>query len=88
MKQAAEARVGLTRRSLFRALAGASGVFAAKTGASASSPREDNIYTRLLGVRPLLSVRSHTTITGGCQSPRRALNKYHEGHFRCTLLAS
>jgi hypothetical protein len=40
-------------------------VFAAKTGTPASSPREDNIYTRLLGVRPLLSVRGHTTIIGG-----------------------
>ena len=69
MKQAAETPVGLTRRSLFRALAGASGVFAAKTGMPASSPREDNIYTRVLGVRPLLSVRGHTTSSAapGCR---------------------
>jgi hypothetical protein len=74
MKQPAEARVGLTRRSLFRAPLG-------PRECRASSPREDNMYTRLLGVRPLLSVRSHTTITGGCQPPWRALNKYHEGPF-------
>ena len=69
MKQTAKAPVGLTRRSLFRAIAGASGVLSAKTGMSVGSSREDNIYTRLLGVRPLLSVRGHTTIIGGCRMP-------------------
>ncbi|MCI0622007.1 MAG: hypothetical protein L0387_10095 [Acidobacteria bacterium] len=80
MKQAAEAPVGLTRRGLFRALAGATGVFAAKTGTPASSAREDNIYTRVLGVRPLLSVRGHTTLIGGCRMPAEVLRAMAEAN--------
>ena len=74
MKQPTEARVRLTRRTLFPALGRASGV-------PASSPREANMYARLLGVRPLLSVRSHTTIIGGCQAPCRALQQLPPASF-------
>jgi L-seryl-tRNA(Ser) seleniumtransferase len=80
MKQAGKAPSGLTRRSLFRALAGASGVLAAKTGTSAGSPSGDNIYTRLLGVRPLLSVRGHTTLIGGCRMPAEVLRAMAEAN--------
>ena len=80
MKQAAEAPIGFTRRSLFRALAGASGVIAARTGTTESSPREDNIYTRVLGVRPLLSVRGHTTIIGGSRMPAEVLRAMAEAN--------
>jgi len=55
-------------------------VFAAKTGTPASSLREDNIYTRVLGVRPLLSVRGHTTIIGGCRMPAEVLRAMAEAN--------
>ncbi len=59
MKQAAEAPVGLTRRSLFRVLAGASGVFAAKTGLPASTPRD----TTMIGGAGRLGGRSTSTMS-------------------------
>jgi uncharacterized pyridoxal phosphate-dependent enzyme len=70
---------GFSRRGLFRALAGAAGAVAAPATA-ADWPRDDNIYTRLLGVQPLLSVRGHTTIIGGSRMPPEVLRAMAEAN--------
>jgi L-seryl-tRNA(Ser) seleniumtransferase len=56
----------LTRRDVFRA--GAAGALAAR-GAVAKPVYQDSIYTRLLGVKPLVTCRGHTTIYGGSLMP-------------------
>ena len=51
--------------------------------ARASSPKalyQDSIYTRLLGVRPLLSCRGHTTIYGGSLMPTEVLRAMAEAN--------
>lgn len=69
-----------SRRGLFRAFLGASGAIAAAPRVEAKWPREDNAYTRLLGVRPLLSVRGHTTIIGGSRMPPEVLRAMAEAN--------
>jgi len=69
-----------SRRGLFRVFLGASGAIAAAPSVEAKWPREDNVYTRLLGVRPLLSVRGHTTIIGGSRMPPEVLRAMAEAN--------
>jgi L-seryl-tRNA(Ser) seleniumtransferase len=71
-----------TRRDVFRA--GAVGAFFG--GAPAALPRgaeRASIYTRLLGVRPLVTCRGHTTIYGGSLMPPEVLRAMAEAndHF-------
>ena len=80
MQDSREASAKLSRRLLFRALAGATGSMAAARGAEAGWPGDDNIYSRLLGVRPLLSVRGHTTIIGGSRMPPEVLRAMAEAN--------
>jgi len=69
----------LSRRSLFAALAGAPTAVAAGPRLEPEWGR-DSIYTRLLGVRPLLSVRGHTTIIGGSRMPAEVLRAMAEAN--------
>lgn len=71
-----------TRRDVFRA--GAIGAFFG--GARTAQPNgvsRDNIYTRLLGVKPLVTCRGHTTIYGGSLMPVEVLRAMAEAndHF-------
>ena len=69
----------LSRRRLFGASALAA--FAPSTRASVSKPLyQDSVYTRLLGVRPLLSCRGHTTIYGGSLMPEEVLRAMAEAN--------
>ncbi len=74
--------MGLTRRGLFGAIAGLSGC---STGASRLQESSqvwgsDSIYTRLLGIRPLLSCRGHTTRVGGSRMPAEVLRAMAEAN--------
>lgn len=70
----------LSRRGLFRTLAGAAGAMASPAAARGDWPRDDNIYARLLGVEPLLSVRGHTTIIGGSRMRAEVLRAMAEAN--------
>ncbi len=60
------------RRDLFGAGALAA-LFPGRSAAKSKPLYHDSIYTRLLGVRPLLSCRGHTTIYGGSLMPPEVL---------------
>ena len=66
----------LTRRDVFKsgALLGAAPVRGAK------SLFEESIYTRLLGVKPLLSCRGHTTVYGGSLMPLEVMRAMAEAN--------
>ena len=56
----------------------------AHAGASGGAPNtasslEDNIYTRLLGVRPHLGAHEHITTLGGCRMPPEVIEAMREG---------
>jgi L-seryl-tRNA(Ser) seleniumtransferase len=69
----------LSRREVFGA--GALAAFAPFTRGSVHKPLyHDSIYTRLLGVRPLLSCRGHTTIYGGSLMPAEVLRAMAEAN--------
>jgi len=74
---------GLTRRGLIAALSG----IAATANAAASKLQDpskpwgyDSIYTRLFGIRPFLSCRSHTTIVGGSRMPEEVMRAMVEAN--------
>ena len=66
----------ITRRDVFRsgALLGAAPVTGAK------SLFQESIYTRLLGVKPLLSCRGHTTVYGGSLMPLEVMRAMAEAN--------
>jgi L-seryl-tRNA(Ser) seleniumtransferase len=69
----------LSRRDLFGT--GVLAAFAPFARASAPKPLyHDSVYTRLLGVRPLLSCRGHTTIYGGSLMPPEVLRAMAEAN--------
>ena len=71
-----------TRRDMFKA--GAIGAFfGGSRTAGAKASGGDSIYTRLLGVRPLVTCRGHTTIYGGSLMPTEVLRAMAEAndHF-------
>ena len=68
-----------TRRDVFRG-----GVAASLLGAARNAESkvlfQDSVYTRLLGVRPLLSCRGHTTIYGGSLMPTEVMRAMAEAN--------
>ena len=73
----------LTRRGLIAALSG----LASTAGAAAAKLQDpskpwgyDSIYTRLYGIRPFLSCRSHTTVVGGSRMPEEVIRAIAEGN--------
>ncbi len=72
----------LIRRDLFRAtgLSWLAYLLGWPAPAVAKRGYEENIYTRLLGVRPLLSCRGHTTIVGGSRMPAEVLRAMGEAN--------
>ncbi len=79
MKSKSEPR--LSRRGLFAALAGAPlGAQAASRAAAPPSYGANSIYTRMFGIRPLLSCRGHTTIWGGSLMPAEVLRAMAEAN--------
>jgi len=73
----------LSRRDLFGAAALAAWLGAPRPALARKPLYSDSIYTRLLGVRPLLSCRGHTTIYGGSLMPPEVLRAMAEAndHF-------
>jgi D-glucosaminate-6-phosphate ammonia-lyase len=75
--------LALTRRGLVAALSGLSAAFSA-AAAKLQDPSlpfgHDSIYTRLFGIRPLLSCRAHTTIVGGSRMPEEVLRAMAEAN--------
>lgn len=68
-----------SRRQLFRT--GTTAALAPFAWASTQRPLyQESIYTRLLGVRPLLSCRGHTTIYGGSLMPAEVLRAMAEAN--------
>jgi L-seryl-tRNA(Ser) seleniumtransferase len=68
-----------SRRELF--VAGVAGLLGSAGKADAAKRLyEDSIYTRLLGVRPLLTCRGHTTIYGGSLMPPEVLRAMAEAN--------
>ena len=68
-----------SRRELFGTGALAALGFSGR--AAASRPLyQDSVYNRLLGVRPLLSCRGHTTIYGGSLMPEEVLRAMAEAN--------
>src|SRR5258707_193374 len=68
-----------SRREFFGV--GGLAAFASGSGAATSKPLyQDSIYNRLLGVRPLLSCRGHTTIYGGSLMPAEVLRAMAEAN--------
>jgi L-seryl-tRNA(Ser) seleniumtransferase len=68
-----------TRREVFRA--GAAGALAGAGREAAARPLyRDNVYTRLLGVRPLVTCRGHTTIYGGSLMPDEVIRAMAEAN--------
>ena len=72
-----------TRRGLIAALSG----LATTASAAASKLQDpskpwghDSIYTRLFGIRPFLSCRSHTTVVGGSRMPAEVLRAIAEAN--------
>jgi L-seryl-tRNA(Ser) seleniumtransferase len=68
-----------TRRDLFTAGALA-GLFPRRGAATGKPLYHESIYTRLLGVRPLVSCRGHTTIYGGSLMPPEVLRAMAEAN--------
>jgi L-seryl-tRNA(Ser) seleniumtransferase len=69
----------LSRRDLFGT--GVLAAFAPFAGASTPKPLyHDSVYQRLLGIRPLLSCRGHTTIYGGSLMPAEVLRAMAEAN--------
>lgn len=75
--QSAAAR--LSRRDLFGAAA-LGALFPHAVSGRTKPLYHDSIYTRLLGVRPLLSCRGHTTIYGGSLMPPEVLRAMAEAN--------
>lgn len=73
----------LTRRGLVAALTGLASAFGA-AAAKLQDPKlpfgHDSIYTRLFGIRPLLSCRAHTTVIGGSRMPAEVLRAMAEAN--------
>jgi L-seryl-tRNA(Ser) seleniumtransferase len=68
-----------TRRDVFKA--GAGGALFGTTGAAEAKPAyQDSIYTRLLGVRPLVTCRGHTTVYGGSLMPAEVIRAMAEAN--------
>jgi len=73
----------LTRRGLIAALSGlasTAGAAAAKLQDPSKPWGHDSIYTRLYGIRPFLSCRSHTTIVGGSRMPEEVMRAMVEAN--------
>jgi uncharacterized pyridoxal phosphate-dependent enzyme len=68
-----------TRRDLMRASAAGALLGTART-ADSGVLFKDNVYTRLLGVKPLLSCRGHTTIYGGSLMPLEVVRAMSEAN--------
>lgn len=69
-----------SRRKLFSA-AGLFGLGSqARAATRAPAHFQDNIYTRMLGIRPLLSCRGHTTIYGGSRMPAEVMRAMIEAN--------
>jgi len=75
--------LGLTRRGLVAALSGLASALSA-AAAKLQDPSlpfgHDSIYTRLFGIRPLLSCRAHTTVIGGSRMPAEVLRAMAEAN--------
>ncbi|MBK9169946.1 MAG: aminotransferase class V-fold PLP-dependent enzyme [Bryobacterales bacterium] len=71
---------GVTRREAFGA--GILATLLGRTAATAAPSRyaADNIYSRLLGVKPLLTCRGHTTAFGGSLMPTEVLRAMAEAN--------
>ena len=73
----------LTRRGLIAALSGLAST-ASAAAAKLQDPSKpwghDSIYTRLYGIRPFLSCRSHTTVVGGSRMPEEVIRAIAEGN--------
>jgi L-seryl-tRNA(Ser) seleniumtransferase len=76
-----DAPVKLNRRSLFAALAGAPvGAKAASRAAGPPAYGASSVYTRMFGIRPLLSCRGHTTVWGGSLMPAEVMRAMAEAN--------
>ncbi|MEX2262799.1 MAG: aminotransferase class V-fold PLP-dependent enzyme [Bryobacteraceae bacterium] len=69
----------LSRRDIFR-VGGLGALFGAAPRADSRPLYQDSVYTRLLGIRPLLSCRGHTTIYGGSLMPPEVLRAMAEAN--------
>lgn len=67
-----------TRRDVFKA--GAAGALLSQAGSAEAKIYQDNVYTRLLGVRPLVTCRGHTTIYGGSLMPQEVVRAMAEAN--------
>ncbi len=73
----------ITRRGLIAALTGlasACGTAASKLHEGSTAWGHDSIYTRLLGIRPFLTCRGHTTIVGGSRMPPEVIRAIAEAN--------
>ncbi len=73
----------MTRRGLIAALTGlasACGTAASKLHEGSRAWGHDSIYTRLLGIRPFLTCRGHTTIVGGSRMPPEVIRAIAEAN--------
>ena len=73
----------MTRRGLIAALTGlasACGTAASKLHEGSKAWGHDSIYTRLLGIRPFLTCRGHTTIVGGSRMPPEVIRAIAEAN--------
>ncbi len=69
-----------TRRELFGAGVAASLMGGTRVAQARRTMYEQSIYTRLLGVRPLLTCRGHTTAFGGSLMPEEVLRAMAEAN--------
>jgi L-seryl-tRNA(Ser) seleniumtransferase len=67
-----------TRRDMFKA--GAAGALLSAANPADAKTYQDNVYTRLLGVRPLVTCRGHTTIYGGSLMPPEVVRAMAEAN--------
>ena len=75
--------IEMTRRGLIAALTGlasACGTAASKLHEGSNAWGHDSIYTRLLGIRPFLTCRGHTTIVGGSRMPPEVIRAIAEAN--------
>ena len=73
----------MTRRGLIAALTGlasACGTAASKLQEGSKAWGHDSIYTRLLGIRPFLTCRGHTTKVGGSRMPPEVIRAIAEAN--------
>ncbi len=73
----------MTRRGLIAALTGlasACGTAASKLHEGSKAWGHDSIYTRMLGIRPFLTCRGHTTIVGGSRMPPEVIRAIAEAN--------